>query len=580
MFTLKKSTHENCFWTRKASSEYTFHQPHLSQFPSSNNNNNNRPPMPGQNFPPMPGQGQGGHPGQFNPMVGQIQPPMGGQRPMVGQPPMGMQPPMGGLPPMGSQPPMSGQSPMGGQPPMGMNPAMGGPPRGPPQGQGRQGLDPDKIPHPIDVMKKDFEAHGKQPYATGDPTNIGPTPPPLTTTLRQSRHIPEDKGISVPDFIRAATYAIPANSDLAKATKLPITFTCQPFYRNNEAPPLYTVEHQNGPIRCKRCRAYVCPAFKFIDGGRKMYCPFCCVSSEVPDYYQNHLDHNGNRVDRNQRAELCRGSFEYIATKEYCAEGKLPDPPGLVFCIDVTVNAVKSGMVRVACEKIKDMLDKLPRDRNQPVSSMRIGIICYTKVLHFFNINKDLATPKHMVVSDIEDIFVPLQEGFLADPMESRELLDVLLDQIPNMFNINNTSAASDSVYAPVIQAGCEALKANNCPGKILMFHSSGLPTADAPGKLKPHEDKKLLGSNKEHLLWTAADKVYTTVAKQCVDAGVGVDTFLFTSQHVDLATLSECSNMTAGTVYKYSYFDEKKDREQFTKDIEYFWVFRLFFRN
>ena len=155
-----------------------------------------------------------------------------------------------------------------------------------------------------------------------------------------------------------------------------------------------------------------------------------------------------------------------------------------------------------------------------------------------------MKTPKQLIVSDVDDIFVPLQEGFLADPMESRELLDTLLDEIPNMFA---NSRANESVFAPVIQAGCQALKANNANGKLVVFQSSGLPTAEAPGKLKPHEDKKLLGSNKEHLLWTPADKLYTTIAKECVDCGVAVDTFLFTSQHVDIATLSECSNKTAG---------------------------------
>ena len=325
---------------------------------------------------------------------------------------------------------------------------------------------------------------------------------------------------------------------------MPLTFACQPFYKNPEYPPMYVVQHQDGPVRCQRCKAYVSPNFKFLDGGRKMGCPFCQVSSDVPDWYQQHLDHNGFRIDKNHKAELCRGSFEYMATKDYCQDGKLPDAPGFVFCIDVTTNAVSSGMVKVACQKIKQMLDKLPKDRTEATSQMRVGIICYTKVLHFFNVHKNLSTPKEMIVSDVDDIFVPLQEGFLTNPMESRDLLDTLLDEIPNMFA---NSRVNESVFAPVIQAGCEALKANNANGKLFIFQSSGLPTAEAPGKLKPHEDKKLLGTNKEHLLWTSADKLYTKIAKDCVDCGVAVDTFLFTSQHVDIATLSECSNLTAG---------------------------------
>merc|ERR1711937_555588 len=148
---------------------------------------------------------------------------------------------------------------------------------------------------------------------------------------------------------------------------------------------------------------------------------------------------------------------------------------------------------------------------------MKVGIICYSRVLHFFSLAPELNVPKHMVVSDVADIFVPLQAGFLVDPHENRNLLDTLLDEIPNLFA---NSMENESVFAPVIQAATEALAFNQCNGKVMIFHSSGLPTAEAPGKLKPHEDKKLLNTNKEHLLWNTQEKYYTQLATECVDKG------------------------------------------------------------
>lgn len=38
----------------------------------------------------------------------------------------------------------------------------------------------------------------------------------------------------------------------------------------------------------------------------------------VPQEYFNHLDHTGKRVDAYDRPELCLGSYEYVATKDYC----------------------------------------------------------------------------------------------------------------------------------------------------------------------------------------------------------------------------------------------------------------------
>ena len=38
----------------------------------------------------------------------------------------------------------------------------------------------------------------------------------------------------------------------------------------------------------------------------------------VPAEYFSYLDHTGRRTDIAQHPELCYGSFEYIANKDYC----------------------------------------------------------------------------------------------------------------------------------------------------------------------------------------------------------------------------------------------------------------------
>lgn len=45
----------------------------------------------------------------------------------------------------------------------------------------------------------------------------------------------------------------------------------------------------------------------------------------VPAEYFQHLDHAGQRVDKYERPELVLGTYEFVATKEYCRVGaKLP----------------------------------------------------------------------------------------------------------------------------------------------------------------------------------------------------------------------------------------------------------------
>merc|ERR1719357_740309 len=103
-----------------------------------------------------------------------------------------------------------------------------------------------------------------------------------------------------------------------------------------------------------------------------------------------------------------------------------------------------------------------------------------------------------MVVSDTAEMFVPLLDGFLVNYQDSKAVIYNLLDQIPDMFAETNES---ETVFVPVIQAGVEAFKAAECSGKLFIFHSS-MPTAEAPGKLKNRDDKKLVNTEKEKILF------------------------------------------------------------------------------
>lgn len=35
-----------------------------------------------------------------------------------------------------------------------------------------------------------------------------------------------------------------------------------------------------GPIRCIRCKAYMCPFMQFVDAGRRFQCMFCKATTE------------------------------------------------------------------------------------------------------------------------------------------------------------------------------------------------------------------------------------------------------------------------------------------------------------
>ena len=147
-------------------------------------------------------------------------------------------------------------------------------------------------------------------------------------------------------------------------------------------------------------------------------CPFCEDVTPVPQEYFNHLDHMGRRIDLYERPELCCGSYEFVATREYCKDGKLPQPPAFIFMIDVSVNSIRSGLLHILCPFIRDViLPNLPRDAysNSEKSPVKIGFVTYDKELHFYNLKSSLVSPQMMIVSDVEEVFVPILEGFLVN---------------------------------------------------------------------------------------------------------------------------------------------------------------------
>lgn len=117
--------------------------------------------------------------------------------------------------------------------------------------------------------------------------------------------------------MRSSMYSIPANKELLGNTGVPLSLVIQPLADpapNGQAVPV--VDHgPDGPIRCRRCKAYINPGMLFQDGGRTFRCNFCHVSNDVPEQYFCNLDHTGRRHDLAQRPELILGTVEYKATQ-------------------------------------------------------------------------------------------------------------------------------------------------------------------------------------------------------------------------------------------------------------------------
>ena len=267
----------------------------------------------------------------------------------------------------------------------------------------------------------------------------------------------------------------------------------------------------------------------------------CNISNEVPQLFDWDQEKN-QPADRWQRPELQHSVVEFIAPREYMV--RPPQPPVYTFLIDVSYQAITSGMVATAARTILETLDRLPNEDNRA----KICIIGVDTSLHFFSITPESTEPEMLVVSDLEDVFLPKPNDLLVNLTECRAGVEALLGKLGDMFK---DSHVTGSALGAGLQAAYKLI--STIGGKIMVLTAS-LPSV-GPGALKSREDPKLLGTAKESTLLSAASSFYKTFPIDCSRSQVSVDMFLFAPSYTDVATLSCLPRYTGGQTFFYPAF-------------------------
>ncbi|KAK8313186.1 hypothetical protein V6Z11_D01G092800 [Gossypium hirsutum] len=359
-----------------------------------------------------------------------------------------------------------------------------------------------------------------------------------------------------PRYLRLTTSAIPNSQSLASRWHLPLGAVVCPLAEAPEGEEVPVINFAStGIIRCRRCRTYVNPYVTFTDAGRKWRCNICSLLNDVPGEYFANLDATGRRIDLDQRPELIKGSVEFVAPMEYMV--RPPMPPLYFFLIDVSISAVRS----VVAQTIRSCLDELPG-----FPRTQIGFITFDSTIHFYNMKSSLTQPQMMVVSDLDDIFVPLPDDLLVNFSESRNVVETFLDSLPSMFqdNVNVESAFGSALKAAFMVM-------SKLGGKLLIFQNT-LPSMGV-GRLKLHgHDLHVYGTDKEHKLRLPEDTFYKQMAADLTKFQIGVNIYAFSDKYTDIASLGTVAKYTGGQVYYYPSFQSgihgEKLRHELARDL------------
>lgn len=267
----------------------------------------------------------------------------------------------------------------------------------------------------------------------------------------------------------------------------------------------------------------------------------CNLSNDVPQAFDWDAA-SQQSVDRWQRAELNHSVVEFVAPQEYMV--RPPQPLVYLFLFDVSYNGVANGLLATSARTILDSLNRIPNaDRRT-----RLGFLGVDTSLHYFSIPKDSdenAETSQLVVSDLDEPFLPVPHDLLVPLSESRQSIEKFLQKLPEMFQNNQSNG---SCMGSALRSGHKLISALG--GKIVVLTSS-LPTI-GEGKLEHRDDKKVLGTSKESALLQTSNSFYKSFAVECSKNQVSVDMFLFSSQYQDVASLSNLPRYTGGQTWFY----------------------------
>ncbi|CAA0811286.1 Protein transport protein Sec24-like [Striga hermonthica] len=440
---------------------------------------------------------------------------------------------------------------------MQQQPMFGMPPGGPPpptqsmaMGQtGQSKIDPNQIPR----LTPSFAVilHETRQGNQANP------PPPAT-----SDYIVKDTGNCSPRYMRCTINQIPCTVDLLSTSAMQLALLVQPLALPHPSEePIHVVDFgESGPVRCSRCKGYINPFVKFIDQGRRFICNLCGFTDETPRDYHCNLGPDGRRRDADDRPELCRGTVEFVATKEYMVRD--PMPAVFFFLIDVSMNAVQTGATAAACSAINQVIADLPKGPRTMV-----GIATFDSTIHFYNLKRASQQPLMLIVPDVQDVYTPLESDVIVQIDECRQHLEILLESIPTMFESNRTA---DSACCAAVKAAFLAMKSTG--GKLLVFPSTLPSTGIGSLSAREAEGRSNIsaGDKEAHKLLQPADKILKTMAIEFAEYQVCVDLFITTQSYVDIASLSVIPRTTGGQVYYYYPFSALSDSAKLYNDLRW----------
>ena len=419
--------------------------------------------------------------------------------------------------------------------------------------------------------------------------------------------------VTTPHYVKLTHTALPPSSHDLSSYALPVGMVIEPLGPADSPPPLvdFAAEFNIQPPRCQNCQAFINCYNTFTPDRVSSICCLCGHSTHLDHVYRASIDFSNPNAIGSNRVELTHEAYEVKATKNYAARANQTVTfRTYVFLIDVSPQAISSGLTSVACEACAEFIKLAITDSTENDRRIMLGIILFNTHMHYI-IVKDAARYELYTVPMIDERFIPAPRDIIVSAKARGNALLNALQQVVSIFsqanticpptsNQKETGTTRDVCFGAALDAAYICI--STIGGKILYFLSSlpscGMGSLHASvhkrnGNLlfsSPGSHSKAFESGdiiKQLLTPDAKDsEFYIDLAVRSTINFVSIDAFLCPPAYVNLgtsssttssvamggfmdpATLAELSRCTSGRYNYYPDFNGNRDRVRLYSDI------------
>ncbi|CCH58152.1 hypothetical protein TBLA_0A03530 [Henningerozyma blattae CBS 6284] len=383
-----------------------------------------------------------------------------------------------------------------------------------------------------------------------------PSPSPTTQFYSGDSRISDSKQIEF------TTRMISQDEYVRDATKLPLGMTIQPFVDLIPAlnPAETTVPLTPGipPLRCKRCRTYVNPFFKFNRDG-SVTCNICKVKNQISDPQMEFHFNSGNAsMSSSLYPQLYKGTVDFIVPETYnINKGNSSVPLHYLFLIDTSIIS-KGNVMTSFLNAAKETIEKLCIE--QP--NCKIGIIAFDLSLRFFNLSSNLGSPSEYIVNDLKEPFLPILDGLFVNPVESKKIILLTFERINELIEQSMFGNHPRNVYGSALMAAKLAYKTvtKGEGGKIICYLSS-----------KPTYGEGNLSLTKDDNQKTSLrcdNQFFLKIGNELLANQISIDLYLFNNKFHDMSNICYPVRRTNGNVHYYPDFNFQEDLQTLKNDM------------